>query len=237
MARLRAHHGLPLLLRHLEPAEQEPLRDLHVVQHLVVVAAGFRRGAAHREAPGGDIDERHPGERVDRRAQRGAELFFGAHTESPEAAVRRHHADAVAGAERVLLAHFGGHEDAEALVEAKRGGHYRTNGRLLNLEFGLDDAARRELDPETSVREQVAARLAANHRGWRLFLVVDHPDSRTRTLDLPCRARNETGAGRSTGARRARASGCPACFACSRGCSAPLPGGSVPPAPSRRVPV
>jgi hypothetical protein len=87
VARLRSHHRPPVLLRHLEPPEKEGLGDLDVVQRLVLVAAGLRRRAAHREPPGRYLDERHARHRLGRRHEGRLKLFFGAHAELPEPAV------------------------------------------------------------------------------------------------------------------------------------------------------
>ena len=141
------------------------MRDLHVVQRLVLLPARLVCRAAHREAARGDVDKRHAAELVGDRARRQMDFFVGLHIEAAETAVRRDGSDGVAAAERVLFAHLLRYGDREPLVEVERRRHDRADARLLDVQFGLEHASRRDLDPDASVREEVGSGFAFDHRG------------------------------------------------------------------------
>ena len=158
--------------------QQERPGDLDIVKRLVVVAAFFRRSAAHREAAGRQIDKRHAGPVVRDDRKRRVDFLAGADVEPAEASVGRDVVHAIAVAERVLLAHFPRDRNARAAVELERRGDDRAHRRLLDLQLGLDDAAGGRVDPEPAVRHQIACPFAAHHCRRCHLLVFNDRDAR-----------------------------------------------------------
>ena len=151
-------------------------RDLDVVQRFVVVAAGFRRRAAHREAPGRQLDERHAGPRFDDGRRRRVDVLVGADVEPPEAPVGGDHVDAIAVRQRVLLAHLARHGDADCARRSWK--VVVTTARIAgccDLQLGLEHAAGHGVDPQRGRAPADRAGFAANHRRRRDFLVGRRP--------------------------------------------------------------
>ena len=102
-------------------------------------------------------------------------VLIRADVEAAEPSVGGDHRHLVAVAERVLLAHFVRHGDAEPIVEPERRGDDGPHRRLLDADLGLVDAAAGGSIRGASVREQIAVRLAVDHRRRRVLAVLEDP--------------------------------------------------------------